>query len=93
MVGRWQQIFTVSIVTYRPVAGQRPRNKHETTAVAMKQRSKHASTTIVTVGKGVMQPVANQMQHLDYSNSNGVFSMSSVPRSYFEDSRGDPVSC
>jgi hypothetical protein len=41
-----------------------------TVAVAMQRRGKHAST----VGNGVMQPVARQLQQLDYNKRNmGVF--------------------
>jgi hypothetical protein len=40
-----------------------------------------------------MQPIARQLQQLDYNNGNGVFSMWSVLSSYLEDNWGDPVSC
>jgi nicotinate-nucleotide pyrophosphorylase len=38
---------------------------NDTTTDAMLQRGKHASTTRVTVEKGVMQTVARQLQQLD----------------------------
>jgi hypothetical protein len=37
-----------------------------------------------------MQPVARQLQQLDYNNFNGMFSMESVLRSYLEDNWVDP---
>jgi hypothetical protein len=40
-----------------------------TTAVAMQRRGKHTST--VTVWNGVTQPVATQLQQLNYNNGNG----------------------
>jgi hypothetical protein len=39
-----------------------------------------------------MQPVARQLQQMDYNIGNGMFSMWSVPKSYLEDNWGDPVS-
>jgi hypothetical protein len=39
-----------------------------------------------------MQPVARQLQQLDYNNRNKVCSMWSVTRRYLEDNWGDPVS-
>jgi hypothetical protein len=42
-----------------------------TTTVAMKRSGKHSSTTRAAVGNGVMQPIARQLQHLDYNNGNG----------------------
>jgi hypothetical protein len=35
--------------------------------VAIQRRGKHAFTTRVTVGNGVMEPVARQLQQLDYN--------------------------
>jgi hypothetical protein len=40
-----------------------------------------------------MQPVAIQLQQLNYNNGNGVFSVWSMARGYVEDNWGDPVSC
>jgi hypothetical protein len=54
-----------------PLPGKDLETNNETTTVAMQQRCKHASTTIVTVANGVMQPVARQLQQLDYRNGNG----------------------
>jgi hypothetical protein len=77
-------------VAYKPVARQRPKNK-ETRAVAVQRRCKHTLRTMFSVGNGVMQPVARQLQHLHFNNGNGVSSIWSVPRRYLEDNWGDPV--
>jgi hypothetical protein len=50
--------------------GKDVETNNEITAVAMQQHGKHASATIVTVGNGVMKPVASQVQQLDYNNGN-----------------------
>jgi hypothetical protein len=44
-----------------PLLGKHLETNNETTAVDMQKRGIHASTTIVTVGNGVMQPVARQL--------------------------------
>jgi hypothetical protein len=43
----------------------------------------------VTVGKGVTQPVARQLELLDYNNGNGGVFMWSLPRNYLEDNWDD----
>jgi hypothetical protein len=56
------------------VLGKHLETNNETTAVALQQRSKYAPTTIFTVGNGVTQPAASQLQQLYYNNGNwGVF--------------------
>jgi hypothetical protein len=40
-----------------PLLGKHPETNNETTAAAMQRRSKHASTTVVTVGNGVFYSV------------------------------------
>jgi hypothetical protein len=47
----------------------------------MQRCSNHAPTTIELLLETV-QPLARQLQQLDYNNGNGVFSMYFVPRSY-----------
>jgi hypothetical protein len=43
---------------------------NETTAVDLQQHSKHASTTIFTVGNCITQPTSRQLQKLYYNNGN-----------------------
>jgi hypothetical protein len=66
---------------------------NETTAVAMQQCDEHASTTIELLLETVL---CNALLGISSSWTTTVetvvFSMWSVPRSYVEDSLGDPVS-
>jgi hypothetical protein len=57
-----------------PLLSKDRETKKETTAVAMQQRGKHASTTVGLPLKTVL------WSQLDYNNGNGMFSMRSVLR-------------
>jgi hypothetical protein len=54
-----------------PLLSKDLETNNETTAVVTQHRGKHVSTTRVTAGNGVMQPVTRQLQQLDYKNVNG----------------------
>jgi hypothetical protein len=77
----------VNIVAYRPLLSKDLETNNETTAVAMQHRVKHASTIIELL----LETVLGSCNSCTTAVETGVFSMLSVPRSYLEDSWGDPV--
>jgi hypothetical protein len=94
MVGGWQQIFTASIVAYRPVARQRPRNKQQDSSRCYEAAGKHASTRIELLLERVLcNPLLERCKSWNTAMVTGVFSMSSVPWSYLEESWGDTAPC
>jgi hypothetical protein len=57
-------------------------------------RGKHASTLIELLMETVLwNPLLGSCNSRTTTMKTGVFSMSSVSRSYLEDNRGDPVGC
>jgi hypothetical protein len=58
-------VYIKYIVAYRPVARQRPRNKQSESSGTRFYNNR------ITVGDGFREPVAGQLQQLDYKNGNG----------------------
>jgi hypothetical protein len=75
-----------------PLLGKDLETNNETTAVAMRRRGKHASTTELLLEMVLCNQLLGSYNSWTITMETGVFSMWSVPRSYFEDSWGDPVS-
>jgi hypothetical protein len=69
-----------------PLLGKDLETNKETTAVVMKRRSKHASTTEELLLEVVLyNPLLGSCNSWTTTIETGVFSIGSVPRSYLED--------
>jgi hypothetical protein len=58
-------------VVYKPIASQRPRNKRDNSRCFATAWETRLYSNRDTVGNGVMQPIARQLQQLDYDDRNG----------------------
>jgi hypothetical protein len=65
----------------KPLLGKDLQTNNETTAVVMQRRGITPSQQYGYCFKGVIQPVAKQLQQLDYNNGKRVFSTWSAPMS------------
>jgi hypothetical protein len=63
-------LYLEYIVAYIPVARQGPRNKRDNSRCYANVRETRVCNR-VTLGNGITQPVARQLQQLYYSNLNG----------------------
>jgi hypothetical protein len=71
------------VMAYRPVIGRNLETNNETTAVAMQQRGKHASTTTELLLKTVLcNPLLGSCNSWTTTMKTGLFSMWSMPGSY-----------
>jgi hypothetical protein len=80
-------------MAYRPIARQRPRNKNETTVIAMQWHGKHASTTTELLLEMVScNSLLGSCNNWTTTLETGMFSTRSIQRGYKKDNCGNPVS-